>query len=245
MNNFMPPFCEFEKTYSYTLNEVLTKVNYANYFSSTAGFDAFLTAIGYDATNLKASFVGSSDDKTLAYQIFNNVHERYGSEYMCRLNDELTNADAEAYLLKIIRILNWTFPKYSKILALYEANKNKMLDGIKRVEQEISQTTQTSETTGDSTDNRLSKFNDTPQQPDGASGTFDGDGYISELTKDTASGTSHNVSGITGSAGVDRTHTDERDTLIERLTDLENKWSLVMKRWMNEFEPLFLSEENF
>lgn len=68
----------------------------------------------------------------------------------------------------------------------------------------------------------VSRFNDTPQD----SGTFDTDSHTTNLTEDS------------------RTTSNDLDTKMGRIREIESNYNNLLLKWSNEFESLFLEEAN-
>ena len=95
------------------------------------------------------------------------VVERYWNEYVFESDEEITsftsNNRARMFISKFLHILEFTYEKYSRILASYDSAKTKLLDKLER--------------TSSGTDIR--RDNDTPQD----SGDFTDDTHTSFITQ--------------------------------------------------------------
>lgn len=95
------------------------------------------------------------------------VVERYWNEYVFESDEEITsflsNNQAIMFISKFLHILEFTYEKYSRILASYDSAKTKLLDKLER--------------TSNGTDIR--RDNDTPQD----TGDFSDDSHTSFITQ--------------------------------------------------------------
>ena len=72
------------------------------------------------------------------------------------------------------------------------------------------------------TSSGITRFNDTPQD----SGTFDTDSHTTNLTEDS------------------RTTTNDLDTKMGRIREIESNYNNLLLNWSNEFDKLFIEEAN-
>lgn len=73
------------------------------------------------------------------------------------------------------------------------------------------------------TSSRVSRFNDTPQDE----GVFTSDEHTTNLTQDT------------------QTASTDKDSLIIRLSEIQNNFENLYKNWLEEFTSLFIEELNY
>ena len=111
----------------------------------------------------------------------------------------------------LLQYLDSTYPKYAKLLDLYETNKNKLMDRLQSIVDAEADT------------NGTSKYDDTPQT---ASGTYD-DSYSTDVTKSS----SHSESG--------QTTTWDDANIMKRLDEIQKSYDNIMKTWSDNFEQFF------
>lgn len=185
--------------------------------------------------------------KTDAKVLFNSLIQRYAEHYFIETDetdvDELSKI-ARKHFRKVIEVLSYTYEKYSSLLTFYANKKANLLEGIKLIESETSESSQHAENSSSGSEQHISKSNDTPQLPN-TSDVFADDGYVSNLEKGNSEDSASSESDISGDSEIHRTHTNDRDTLIERLNEIEKKYSNVFMKWLNEFDFLFIAEENY
>lgn len=232
----------------YTFNELVAQYSSLlnnGYFTATSDFNSFLDSIGLYRTNfnpLGLDFVGT-DDIALAMQIFNEVIEREGENYALKLKADET-LDPNPFMRKVIRVLDFTFPKYAFLLRSYRSKLNDLLAKIEETSSENHTTSQSEQHISTDTSENTSRFNDTPQSKE-LTGGFEDDTYVSNLTKENGSNTNAGNSTLSGTAGIQRIVSSQRDTMIERLREIEAKFMKVKLSWLNEFGILFMERGNY
>ena len=118
--------CEYKKSQIYKLGEILPEYSdYLNngFFTADTDFTDFLDEIGLYRTNfnpLGLDFLGESDIP-LAREIINGVFEREAENYCLEVKYGQT-ADYNAFMRKLVRVLDFTFPKYSTLYKFYQYN---------------------------------------------------------------------------------------------------------------------------
>lgn len=172
---------------------------------------------------------------------FSKLYWRYKHHYCIDILNENEKIEAFGHLLeKVVNLLDYTYPKYSKLLEIYESNKSKLLDKLERVREGERDTTQHSDTSNNGTYKDL--HNDTPQSTDVVA-TLEQDQYVSDLSK--GSNSNSGVSHQTGNDTFEETESYDPTTIIERLNEIEKKFSQVWRKWLDEFEEIFIEEVNF
>lgn len=151
----------------FTLYEVLKSLDLWNDNYETGStentlihqFQLFLSAVGYDSTDL------TTDQKS---DIAENLWTTYiVGRYMNTLaviteNDDLRADDIKQFAIKYLQLFNRTVFKYKTMLNLYQANLDKLMDGVKV----------TSE----------NKYNDTPQNAQGTY-SWNDDTHLSNVAR--------------------------------------------------------------
>lgn len=240
---------KFEIKFWFSFEEVLKSIINPSRFISEQQFKHILEEIelykveGQEITNpLGLEFVS---DFTLSLKVFNRLIDRYGEHYLCsNIKDELTADIRNRALARVMRVLDLTFPKYSKILALYEEKKNSLLAKVESGETESGSSSQGETHSSQNHGTQESKFNDTPQADPTGEDPFAGDQYVSELTKGKNDGSESGSSSVNGQSLRTISRTEDGATPMARLEEVQRLYSQVMKKWLNEFDDLFIEEGN-
>jgi len=185
----------------------------------------------------------------LSASVVDAVIDRYADEYFLSFKegDTSTTLDKECRkrVNKLLNILNFTYPKYSALLSAYEAAKNELMAGVGWTESESIENSQGSETSGSSSNQNLLKINDTPQIRETTPTQYDTDAFVSEYHKDNGSESHSEEASLNGTIERSKTISNDKETKIERLAELDKKYAQVWRNWLNEFDKLFTSEENY
>lgn len=202
----------------------------------------------------KLSFI-SKDNGVLvcnenAITLLNKLKRRYGEHWaiMCDGEPESIRGASNSLFTKVVNLLDYTFPKYSLLLNLYDSKKSNMLDKLGRTRsgsREVSSEGENS-SEGETSNNTLNLFNDTPQTNDVVA-TITQNQYVSELNKSSVSGT-NSSSGSTSSSGTDEFSEEEEfdtKTIMEKLDEIQRNYEQIWKTWINDFDQLFIEEVNF
>lgn len=179
-------------------------------------------------------------------KILNQIFLRYRDHYCIVAKDDSEtefSKGEQSFRLKLLQILNWTYPKYSTILKIYDDNKANLMNKLSSIDSETHSTSQSEQHNEIIGDERKMKINDTPQEED-ISGGYEADGYVSELHKEKTDHTANGNSSISGSGSISRTHSSDPTTIMARIKEIEVSYSQVMKRWLDEFSGLFIEEGN-
>ena len=251
----MNPY-KYEKKYCYTLGEVLSyglnlvyNYNYKYPYGPVNNLvikRLLFSSYGITApntTNLPEEYFDKDSKSLLQLLIW-----RYWDEYVIISSDEVLsyanfqqNYPDFAYRLhrfigKLLDTAQYTYTRYAKLLALYEATQNNLLDRLQKViDGEIKNTGYSSHNIG-STETR--RDNDTPQD----SGDFSDDTHTSFITQGESSGTDLRQDDL--SMTNDTTESWDNESIIERLDKIQKLYDNVMLKWLNEFKGLFLEEAN-
>ena len=202
-----------------------------------------------------------AEDTALIF--INKLVSRYQDHYAVICNDEseeTLQAKSKELFTKVFNLLDYTFPKYSTLLGLYEAKKGNLLDKLGRTRagtRQLSSTGSNSDQhygsgTDSSTINSVDLHNDTPQTTDVVA-TISGNQYVSDLKKGqtTSSGTSSDNYTNTGSSSSNGTDQFEElenfdtMTIMAKLDEIEKQFSQLWRKWLDEFDQLFIEEVNF
>lgn len=178
---------------------------------------------------------------TTSVTLLNKLADRYGEHYCIDILDDNEKEKAfKSLMKKVVKLMDYTYPKYSTLLDQYENQKTHLMDKLSRVRQGERNTLQD----GASSNNGSYKdlHNDTPQTTDVTANLVENQ-YVSDLNKgeNSASGETHQR----GNDTFNETETHDPATIIERLNEIQNKFAQVWRKWLDEFEQLFIEEVNF
>ena len=208
--------------------------------------------VGYTSNPYSLSFVVSVGENVfsvsdLAIVILNKLDLRYKDHYCFASEDEYTQTSdvnwqklCQKFMQKVFNILDYTFDRYNTLLGFYTEQKEHLLDGLSRSRsgsREISSEGEHSDTT-----DNISLFNDTPQTTDVVA-TIEGNQYVSELNKGQVSNEGSNSS--SGSDEFEESELFDTKTIMAKLDEVEKQYSNVIKKWLNEFDELFIEEVNY
>lgn len=185
------------------------------------------------------------DDKRL--DLISLLIQRYWDEYVFESEEEMTDSlnimsfedilyKARRFFGKLWNIIEFTYPKYSTILSAYDTQKDHLLDKLQRIID--TDTSNTGTSNHDIGGNGTRRDNDTPQ--DG--GDFDDDAHTSFISSDDHTGHDNRTDNLAGT--LDTTESWNDTPIIERISKIDEKYQLVMKRWLDEFAGLFIEGGN-
>ena len=174
-----------------------------------------------------------------AMTLLNKLWARYGEHYaiVCDSEDMTERVDkTKQFFRKLFNKLDYSFAKYDLLLTKYNEQKSHLLDKLGRTRSG----SRTISQSGQSAENSVSLYNDTPQTTDVVA-TIEGNQFVSDLTKNSSAGS-------TASNGSDTfSETDSWDTMtnMAKLDEIEKQFSQLWKKWLNEFDELFIEEVNY
>lgn len=251
MNNY-----RYEKRYCYTLGEVLRyglKMIYSYNFDYP--YAPMTPAVvfkrvffnNYGVTPPNTTLLPEEYFDKTANSLLQLLIQRYWDEYVVISSEEVditlnpNNYNdyihrVRRFMGKLFDIAQYTYSRYAKLLSLYEATQNNLLDRLQKViDGEIKNTGYSSHTIGN---NEIRRDNDTPQD----SGDFSDDTHTSFITQGESSGSDLRQDDL--SMTNDTTESWDNESIIERLDKIQKLYDNVMKRWLDEFSGLFLEEAN-
>lgn len=259
MMNMMPNFM-FQEKCAYSFEEALMiwlDDNAYPSFSSEIFCDLLVDLqLGYKSSgnyleDTKLSFVKTntalaSATETNAVDLFNRLLLRYGKHFFVYTEKE-NEKDPSAFNLKfqdmmrkLVTILDYSFPKYNKLLGLYADQETHLLDQLKKTRTESKATSSSVMSSGE--DNGLHLHNDTPQTTDVVA-TIEGNQYVSDLDKDHA--TSSSSASSTGQEANTINESHDPETIMQRLKEIKDKYVMLFREWTDEFDGLFVDEVNY
>ena len=145
------------------------------------------------------------------------VYEPWNQE-IPSVDDEEVKTESIKQLLNIFQYMNLTAPKYVKLLGLYEAQKDKLMDKL------------TTEVEAGADTKGTSRFNDTPQEMPSDYDEFEDPDYTTNINISK----SHNESSST-------TTYDDKN-IMARLDEISKLYDNIMRRWIGEFDKFFWEE---
>lgn len=195
--------------------------------------------------------------------LLNKLYSRYSGHYAIVCDEDTSDEKwnkSKDILRKVFNLLDYTFTKYDILLYNYGQQKLNLLNKLGRTRQglrSLSQTGTSSEQhsgsgTNSDTINNLDLKNDTPQTSDVVADISQNQ-YVSELRKgqQTSSGTTTDTftnSGSSSSSGTDgfeETENFDTMTIMAKLDEIEKQFSQLWRKWLNEFDELFIEEVNY
>lgn len=219
---------------SYTLYELFKANIYPNTAkfidiqTSFSGLDTFIHNMGVVELLPNIFALDESEHlelKDYVSELLQNICNRYQfnnftkvEQIYCPWDSQIPSADSneveaqfEKDLMSLLQYMNMTYPKYAKILDLYEAKKTHLMDKLTSVVEAEAGTSGTS------------KYDDTPQT---ANGTYN-DSYSTDVTKSSSSTESES------------TTTWDDANVMKRLDEIQKLYDNIMKRWTDNFEQFF------
>lgn len=171
--------------------------------------------------------------------IMDYLLRQYGASYciVCpALEDSLLLECSVEFMDSLMDKLFTTYDKYSAILDAYDDQRTKLLDGVKFKSKDTGKAYGNS--SGSNSSSGFSKFKDTPQ---GSVSIEDlGDDYNTNVSVNEGQGS--NSQTFSNDSTMDRETEDQKETPIERLRELEEKYLKVFEVWGKEFLSLFWEE---
>ena len=171
--------------------------------------------------------------------IINYLFRQYGDSYCTKAESmeepELVKA-CTLFFDNVMDILFVTYDKYSAVIDYYKDEENKLLNGVKFASKDT--TYQGGTNSSSSNSKNYNKYKDTPQNAVSLESL--GDDY--NTTVDVGEGEGSASGSFENSGWISRESEDQRDTPIERLNEIKNKYALIMKEWGDEFIALFWEE---
>ena len=176
-------------------------------------------------------------------RLINLIRLRYDNEYCVESENEInfnspySNKELKEFCKKFTGILMYTKDKYKTILDIYDNNIAKLMDGLKTSTEASHEIHRDEDYDTDVSGKNL--LNDTPQTTDVVA-TIEGNQYVSELSKSEAH--------TDNTGDVDETGSREEETTIdtkytiEKIKEIQDSYEQVLKRWSEEFSPLFKEE---
>jgi len=143
LNNFM-----FKEEYAYTFSEVFDDELGLSLFDSGEMCNCLVEIGLITKSNAKAqnklfflSFVKHNEhiDSAIndnAIAVFNKVYLRYKLHYALVLDHLMNVEDAQEFMRKVFRVLDYTFDKYDTLLTIYAEQKSHLLDKLQRIREE-------------------------------------------------------------------------------------------------------------
>ena len=179
-------------------------------------------------------------------EIVDGVFRQYGDFY-CTNSEDLTEEkvipQAVLVLDDFMNVLNMTYSKYSNILAIYDAKTQDLLNKVESTEvaNNANEGKIVSRGSSSGSGSSVNKYKDTPQS---AVNVVNDDNYNSnvEVATDSNETSSQDSSTTTFEEHRGITRSDDRDTLMARIDEIQQSYQKVLERWIKEFNPLFWEE---
>lgn len=245
----------YEVKYLYTFGEVLDVLVDATASGSRNPIDVYaiqeiLLGMGMLDANFSVNYYDLSflsfDNNilvptSLALTLIRKLDIRYKDHYCFSSPNDHTNVDeCRKFMQKVFNLLDYTYDRYSTILGFYTDEKAHLLDRLSRTRSGTRDISSEGEHS-DTTDN-ISIFNDTPQTTD-VIATIQQNQYASELNKGQVANQGSNSS--SGSDEFEENELFDTKTIMAKLDEVEKQYSNVIKKWLDEFDELFIEEVNY
>lgn len=163
----------------------------------------------------------------LSKLLFNELSFKYGDCACVRTFsedwDEL-KVQMKNFFFRLLQIWSETYDKYSIILTFYENEQNNLLKSLEHNMEER----------GNGSSDAIQTFNDTPEDDD-ATQWIEESVSVSNVTKNKNKANNY----------VNRKETSDRDYLIDKLDAIQQKYMLVIRRWLEEFSNCFWYISNY
>ena len=248
----------FEREEFYSLEEVISCLvgqtgGGTQYPFNSTTIKEFLQVLDYivsETNPCSLPFVSITENvasvSDLSITFFNKLFQRYEHHYCFALDDIYTNVDNELisatnkFMKKVINILDYTYVRYSTLLDLYENQKEHLLDKLQS--SRSGSRSLSHDQANSNTQNSTSLYNDAPQTSD-VIATISGNQQATDLTKGQVSdgGETHS----TGSDTFSESESHDTLTIMGKLDEIEKQFSNVWRKWLNEFDELFIEEVNY
>lgn len=241
---------KYNEEYMYSFKDVLESLEIPHFYPyESAMTDFHYGKILEDIDMILPSKLGTKDEdgwteSPYVNELFYNLMNRYGEEYVFALNKLYTGVSLaynemsgiRDFFGKLTNIMYYTYDRYSNLLGLYENNADGLLNKLRRITSGEIANTGTQSMEGSATD--LRKDNDTPQ----GSGDFSDDTHTSFLSK----GSSTSGSERTDNLKTESSTQEEWDSeyLMDKLKKIQDSFRNVMLDWINEFRILFIEGGN-
>lgn len=155
-------------------------------------------------TQYDVSIDGTYNNLNLV-ELWKRIYKKHATDTILITDSESLREDEIAeWLTQFASLFESTVDRYDTLLKFYDANKEKLMDQLS------------------STNEFISKYNDTPQGSD----DFSGDPYTTNLTR------------------TKTTSKTDTNTAMNRLNEIYRNYNNLWKDWVNEFELLFVNKLN-
>lgn len=249
--------------YYYTLNELI-KLNETHQLEKDKDglFSLLFYALGYsNITDFSEVFDlhGIDYEDLLAYKgdptlvinstsytkLINILVLRYGEHFIVDNPTEIEaiydedNPLLKEWCNKFLAVLFFTKDKYINILKAYDDSLSKLLDPVKIKSGEIRASTRHEDYDNEVTSKEI--YNDTPQSTDVVA-TLEQDQYASSLSKGVAH--TDNVGDTSENSSTEHASENDMETKMNRIAEIQDKFSKVLYNWSEEFKSLFIEPLN-
>lgn len=226
LNRFMGGKFSAANKLHLNIQTILTNAYSFNFSNQTdAGLEG-LPFVEWDTDNSVWKF------KSLFNDFVDFLFQEFGDSYCSRVPSE-TDADYITYstlfMDNFLNLILCTYDRYNALNDAYNVEKSQLLRGVKGTYTGNSNSTNT----GSSSNSGFSKQKDTPQNAVTMSTL--GDNYNSSVNVNSGESSTSNQLYAQDS----RVAIEERDTPIQRLKEIDDKYKDLLRDWSNEFVVLF------
>ena len=204
--------------------------------NQTSAFYTWQTFLYYRPESPSGWSINQMPQVRLLYLLLN----RFGQEYIPfenEIDNPVNNTEVKEFARKFLSIMLQTYPRYYPILKIYDDNLSKLMNPLKTTHTGLRNTARHEDYDTDMSGKNI--LNDAPQTTDVVT-TLEQDQYASELSKSTAH--TDNIGDV--SEAVQDATTTEQDsmTTMAKIKEIQDSYDLMLKKWSNEFETLFMEE---
>ena len=228
----------------------------------------------YVGGNTNYGLSHSPTEDTIMNALFVNIFARYRNEYVfASVVDLEEHPDvAREYIQEwLLNLLSKTIDEeeyYYTMLSMYESNKAKLMDSLKRANTSQSLTsnnltdTNTLNTTAtntvdlENTNNTLNRYNDTPNYRQTTEQAYTGFGYTTQIGDSKSTGTQTGTSSLantgtttltkTGTVGTEVSGSDTHDVkyIYEKLFEIQKDYKDLFGDWLKSYRAVFIESYN-
>ena len=223
--------------YLHTLGEVFNIKTFDEFISASEITDV-LKSWGVTETN-GADI--TDDIVSPNFEVLKNyVFTAHLNDYLSVFTKEenIVNSNFKVWGDLFIRVMVHAKNKYAPIVKAFEDNVTKLMDKVKSISSnaENGQNSSTDKVT--STSENQNMENDTPTTQDITEVV--NLNYLTNYIKDLMSSENNSIGSSTHSINGSMTSEQDMKPIIERLSDIRDKWDDINNSWANEFNVLFI-----
>ena len=173
-------------------------------------------------------------------RLFLLIYQRFGEDYIYKSESDtftFKSDELQHFCEKFLSVLYQTKEKYYSLLSIYENNLDKLMNPLKTTHLGSGNTARHENYDTDVAGKNI--FNDVPESTEVVS-DLESNQFATEVSKSTAH--TDNVGDI--SEARQEASSTEVDTLttMAKIKEIQESYQMTLKKWSDEFEPLFIEE---